>query len=266
MKAYSIPSVFLVVILHCGSSQIAEHSVPCNDVYSFRQMKTPDFHLGPRYDLQLRNSKTGDEKMITDNVAILPEAQWFLDDITIFYTEEHKKCDLFSCHYMNPEKFSKEEFELTTSCYQKTKNQFPLVRKKIGALIHGDPDKFRQIFFCEKDLLFSTNLLGDIIIFEKKDIDRVQHFSETPQDHVGKFNTGKDIVFYSGKIITDEVTGFFGRPVKKVLIQEKGKAFETELQWADLLYSRENFSVNMEFIRTCRNKKNQTIEEFLALK
>ncbi|MDH5654557.1 MAG: hypothetical protein OEZ34_01525 [Spirochaetia bacterium] len=264
MKAIYFLSVIFVLFLHCGSSQVKEHSVVCNEEYSFQQIKTPDFHLGPRYDLQLVNSKTGEEKMITDNVAVLPAAKWFLDRIQIYFTEQQKKCDLFTCHYMNPEIFSKKEFDLTSSCYQKTKDQFPLVRKKVLAFIYGDSEKFRQHFFCEKDFVLSTNLFGDIIIFEKKDMDRVKHFAETPQDHVGKFNTGKDLVFYSGKIVSDEVKGFFGRPVKKVMIKEKRKEIEKELQWVDLLYNNQNSGVNMDFIQTCKNKKNQTVEEFLG--
>ena len=104
------------------------------------------------------------KKLVTGENAVLPRVKRYRDMITVRDFKPQKNKSIFDYHYVDPVKFSKDEFIAICNCYEKNYNQFPVINNCIGALVYGSHRLFREVFSLPGGLYLTTEIDGGISI------------------------------------------------------------------------------------------------------
>ncbi|HRX48555.1 MAG TPA: hypothetical protein P5120_13635 [Spirochaetota bacterium] len=252
----------------CSSAKKNLKSIPCTEDTSLILTVEKEFvELSFRdvYNLAYKNSN-GKTRIITGNIHILPEAKRYRDLIIIndFHPERTKS--LFDYHYLSPSEFTREEFDEICLCYKQNRDSLPELETKIGALVYGDFNSFREIFKLPDGFYIVTEHDGNLTILTDPSIIAMTYLPEKKHfNNIGYFDDQNRIHLRKGKIISGEFIGFYGKPVKKVeFISESGKADytgEVEILWCDLLYSSGKTGVNSNYILSAVNSKGERLDK-----
>lgn len=223
------------------------------------------------FNLYLRNNDTGETRLITGENAVLPGVKRYRDMVRVRDFNPGEAKSLFNYHYIDPELFTDTEFDLICDCYEKNGGRFSEVSNKIGAFVYGNHDMFREIFKLPDGFFLMTEFDGKITIVTDPSVEartlvpEKRHFN-----NVGYFDDNNILHIRKGKIISGEITGFYGKPVKQVMFISEDNSVEytgeVETLWSDILYSSEKTGVNVDYILSAVNGKGEKLGEVFRYK
>jgi len=262
-------AVLLLSSLFCGSGVKNVRGIDCEENYSlvlgvhreFIELSYVDI-----YNLYLYKNRTGEKKLITGMNAVPPRVKRYLDMVVIRDFMPDKGKSIFDYHYVDPFIFSKDEFEIITSCYGKNRIRFPEINNRIGALVYGSHDLFREVFTLPDGFFIVTSFDGSLSIVTDYSPDSMTLIPEKRHfNNVGYFDDNNILHIRKGKIISGVIKGFYGKPVKQVLfVSEDGSVDytgEVEVLWADILYNTEKTGVNLDYLLSAKNSKGEKLSD-----
>ncbi len=268
---YYITTLFILLtqIITCSSPAKKVREVSCPNGSSLILTVEKEFvELSYQnvYNLAYKNNKDGRPRIVTGNISILPEAKRYREMIKIRDFTPGKAKSLFQYHYLFPSHFTGEEFDLICSCYEKNIDKFPELHNKIGAIVYGNYNSFREIFRLPDGFFIMTEYNGNLTIVddpsgmaltlpaEKRHFNNIGYFDDTNRLHLRR-----------GRIVSDTFKGFYGKPVKQVeFITENGKVEytgEVEIIWCDRLYNDKSFGINRDYVLSAVNDKGMKLCE-----
>jgi len=274
-KALAVFCLLLLIIslTKCSTSKKEIRSIACSDDSALILTLKKEFvelSYQDVYDLSFKNKKHKTH-VVTGNIHILPEAKRYRDMIIVRDFHPDRPKSLFNYHYLPPSEFSREEFDEICLCYEKNRAALPELEKKIGALVFGDFNSFREIFKLPDGFYIVTEHDGNLTILTDPSRIAMTYLPEKKHfNNIGYFDDQNRLHLRKGKIISDEFIGFYGKPVKKVeFIKEDGKAHytgEVETLWCDLIYSGAKTGVNSDYLLSAVNSEGKRLDNVFHLK
>lgn len=271
LKAFTVILVLIIFLslMRCSTSRKNFRAVSCSRGSEILLTVEKEFvELSYEKVYNLAYKKPGDSKIriVTGNISILPEAKRYRDMITVRDFTPGKAKSIFQYHYLFPSDFSADEFKEICDCYGNNRAAFPELDKKIGALVYGDYNSFREVFKLPDGLYIVTEHNGDLTITDdpsKKAMTipaEKRHFN-----NIGYFDDHNRLHLRKGKIVSDVFTGFYGKPVKQVeLVTGDGKVdytAEIETLWCDKLYGTGETSINTGYLLSAINNNGERLDE-----
>jgi hypothetical protein len=260
-------AVPLLLLAGCCSGSKPVRSVSCVEQSKLVLMVKEEFtelSCQDVYDLYFykEGKKTG--QVITGNNAILPTVKRYRDMIIVHDFQPRKGKSLFQYHYLDPSNFTASEFNRICVCYEKHRSFFPELEDKIGALVYGTFDSFREIFMLPDGFFLVTEHNGNITIVDDPSTEAMTLPAEKRHfNHIAHFDDQNKLFFRKGKIVSGEKTGFFGKPVKQVVFtpagDRPGYTGEIETLWCDKLYSTDSFGVNTTYLHSASDRDGRTL-------
>ena len=264
---------FLILLTACclyrTSTPRKIRSYPCGKnlklVLTCRQ-EFVELAFQDRYELHLEKEEVREMRLITGNIAVLPRVKRYLDRIRVRDYAPGKAKTLFSIHYVLPSRFTAEEFEAIDACYASHRDRMPEISRKVEMLVYGDPKSFYEIYRCPGRFYIRTEIDGNLTITDDPSYESLTQIPEKRHfNHVGFFNDRNELYLRKGKIVSGILTGFFGKPVRKVRFRaeggREGYTGEVETLWVDLLYSEQKEGVNEAYLLSSRDESGRRLDE-----
>lgn len=221
-----------------------------------------------KYYLVLKNLETQQSKKITGRYGTLPRVKRYLDMIRIENLDPAGG-SLFNTHYVHPEEFTEDEFAFAVAAYRKHRDSVPELKSKVSTLVYGNQRHFHEVFVCPEKFFLVTDSWGQISITTDSSWEALTLPIEKRHCNViGFFDDDGKLTLRTGRIVSAEITGLTGKPVKKIAFHydEKKGPYEGEMEslWSDLLFNDRENGINGEFILSSRNGKGQRLDEVLV--
>lgn len=218
------------------------------------------------YNLYYYNKTANKQLPVTGKTYSLPTVKRYSDMIKVYDFTPGKGKFSTQYHYLFPSIFTEEEFNEICRCYEANKDAFKELGTKIGALVYGDYNLFFEVFKLPDGFYIKTVRDGNITIVTDPSIQAMTLPPEKKHsNNIGYFDDNGNLHLRKGRIISGEVTGFFGKPVKKVLFEEykdkEGYTGEIETIWCDILYSVEKSGINSDYILSAVNAEGVKLGE-----
>jgi len=260
--------------IFCGSGIKNLNSVNCDENYTLvlgAHKELIELSYVDVYNLYLQKSGSSEKRLVTGENAVLPRVKRYLDMITIRDFDPKKKKSIFDYHYLDPSAFTKDEFNVICNCYEKNKDLFPEIKNRIGAFVYGNKNLFREVFALSNGFFIVTEFDGNLSIVTDPSFENMTLIAENRHfNNVGYFDDNNVLHIRRGKIISGEMKGFYGKPVKQVLfVTEDGSVDytgEVEVLWADILYSTGKTGVSLDYILSAKNSSGKKLGEIFNYK
>ena len=265
--AFFIFITAVISCISCAAGLKTVREVPCSaDSSLVLKMHQEFVELSYQdvYNLYYHN-KTADKLLpVTGKTYILPKVKRYRDMIEVYDLTPGKGKFSIQYHYLFPSIFTEDEFKEICRCYEANKDSFKELGNKIGALVYGDYNLFLEVFKLPEGFYIKTVHNGDLAIVTDPSIEATTLPAEKKHfNNIGYFDDRGRLRLRKGKIISGEVTGFFGKPVKKVHFEaykdKEEYTGEIETIWCDILYSEDKSGINSDFILSAVNYKGETL-------
>jgi len=259
----------IISLISCGAGLKTIKEVECSTDSSLVLKMHQEFvelSYQDVYNLYYHN-KTSDKLVpVTGETYTLPRVKRYRDMIKVYDLTPGRGKFFTQYHYLFPSKFSADEFDEICRCYEANKDSFKELGNKIGALVYGDYNLFLEVFKLPDGFYIKTEHDGNLTIVTDPSIEAMTLPAEKKHfNNIGYFDDSGRLHLRKGRIISGEVTGFFGKPVKKVLFEAKGKkeAYTGEIEtiWCDILYSESESGINSRYILSAVNSRGETLGE-----
>ncbi len=264
----AVLSIILVfTFLKCASGRKNVRTLQCSDnsTLSLTVEKVfVELSYQSVYDLSYKKNSDKTPRMVTGNISVLPTAKRYRDMISVRDFLPGKPKSVFQHHYLFPSEFTSDEFNEICGCFEKNKNSFPELKNKVGALIHGDYNSFREAFKLPDGFYIVTEYNGNLTIVKDPSREAMTIPAELKNfAHIGYFDDSSRLHLRKGRIVSGEFKGLFERPVKQVLyVTEDGKedyTGEVDTTFCNILYKENVTGVNSEYLLSAVNDKGVKI-------
>lgn len=203
---------------------------------------------------------------VTGETYTLPQVKRYRDMIKVYDLTPGQGKFFTQYHYLFPSIFTEDEFNEICRCYEANKDSFKELGNKIGAFVYGNYNLFLEVFKLPHGFYIKTEHDGNLTIVTDPSIEAMTLPAEKKHfNNIGYFDDSGRLHLRKGRIISGEVTGFFGKPVKKVLFEaykdKKEYTGEIETVWCDILYSEEESGINIEYILSAVNSEGKKLGE-----
>ena len=203
---------------------------------------------------------------ITGKTYTLPEVKRYRDMIKVYDLYPGQGKFFTQYHYLFPSSFTEDEFNEICRCYEANKDSFKELGNKIGALVYGDYNLFLEVFKLPDGFYIKTEHDGNLTIVTDPSIEAMTLPAERKHfNNIGYFDDKGRLHLRKGKIISGEITGFFGKPVKKILFEayrdKEEYTGEIEIIWSDILYSEKKSGINSNYILSAVNAEGIKLGE-----
>lgn len=268
-----ISLVMIFTLIRCSTAKKNVRSISCapeSTLILTVEKEFVELAYENVYNLAFKD-REGKLRIVTGNIHILPEAQRYRNLITVRDFSPGKTKSLFNYHYIFPSDFTREEFNIICDCYEQNRISFPELDKKIGALVYGDYNSFREIFKLPDGFYIVTEHNGSLTIVDDPSREAMTIPAEKKHfNNIGYFDDQNRLHLRKGKIISDAFNGFYGKPVKQVeFLTEDGKVDytgEIETVWCDILYNSSSTGVNHEYLLSALNDKGERLDKVFSWK
>ncbi len=261
--------IIFLSILRCSTARKNVRTVSCSpgsELILTVEKEFVELSYEHVYDLAYKKNSDENIRIATGNISILPEAKRYKDMISVRDFTPGRAKSLFQYHYLFPSEFTAEEFKEICDCYGNNRESFPELDKKIGALVYGDYNLFREVFKLSNGFYIVTEHNGDLTITD--DPSRMAMTIPAEKRHfnnIGYFDDHNRLHLRRGRIISDIFNGFYGKPVKQVeLVTGDGKVdytAEIETLWCDILFSSERTGIDTAYLLSAVNDKGKRLDE-----